>query len=144
MVVKSGYLRFELLLPVCSVSFDINKELVARELLVTGYFLFSEHSLKTLDMTHFKILLLAFKVLNGLAPSYLSDLLHQYTPQRSLRSSDQSLLAVPMSRLKHRGDRAFAVVAPKLWNKLPLHIRLAPTLEMFKSLLKTHFFSKAF
>uniref|UniRef100_A0A669DV26 Reverse transcriptase domain-containing protein n=1 Tax=Oreochromis niloticus TaxID=8128 RepID=A0A669DV26_ORENI len=68
---------------------------------------------------HFKILLLAFKVLNGLAPSYLSDLLHQYTPQRSLRSSDQSLLAVPMSRLKHRGDRAFAVVAPKLWNNCP-------------------------
>uniref|UniRef100_A0A669ET81 Reverse transcriptase domain-containing protein n=1 Tax=Oreochromis niloticus TaxID=8128 RepID=A0A669ET81_ORENI len=93
---------------------------------------------------HFKILLLAFKVLNGLAPSHLSDLLHRYAPQRSLRSSDQSLLAVPMSRLKHRGDRAFTVVAPKLWNKLPLHIRLAPTLEMFKSLLKTHFFFKGF
>ena len=44
---------------------------------------------------HFKILLFAFKALNGLAPLYLSELLHPYTPSRSLRSADQLLLTVP-------------------------------------------------
>ena len=43
-----------------------------------------------------------------------------------------------------RGDRAFAVAAPRLWNSLPLHIRAAQSLNVFKSLLKTHLFSLAF
>ncbi|KAF7645225.1 hypothetical protein LDENG_00208150 [Lucifuga dentata] len=38
---------------------------------------------------------------------------------RTLRSSDQGLLAISQSKLKTRGDCAFAVVAPRLWNSLP-------------------------
>ena len=93
---------------------------------------------------HFKILLFAFKALHGLAPSYLSELLHPYTPSRSLRSADQLLLIEPRARLKSRGERAFSVAAPKLWNDLPLHIRQASSLSLFKSHLKTHLFSLAF
>lgn len=63
----------------------------------------------------FKILLL-----NKLVPSYLSELLRQHTPARTLRSAAQLLLAQPRSRLKSRGDRAFALAAPVLWNNLPL------------------------
>ena len=37
----------------------------------------------------FKILLFTFKVVNGLAPSYLSELLEAYVPRRMLRSSTQ-------------------------------------------------------
>ena len=51
-----------------------------------------------------KILLFAFKALIGLAPPYLSELLHPYIPSRSLRSADQLLLTVPKARLKLRGD----------------------------------------
>ncbi len=58
----------------------------------------------------FKILLLVYKYLHNQAPSYLSELLHFYTPTRSLRSSDQNLFLVPKSRLKRRGDRAISVV----------------------------------
>ena len=36
----------------------------------------------------FKIALLTFKCLNGLAPSYLSDLIELYKPTRSLRSAE--------------------------------------------------------
>ena len=93
---------------------------------------------------HFKIILFVFKSLNGLAPPYLTELLHPYAPTRSLRSADQLLLRVPKTKRKLRGDRAFAVAAPKLWNDLPLHIRQASTLSVFKSLLKTHLFSLAF
>lgn len=104
----------------------------------------SLHWLPVRFRINFKILLLTYKALNGQAPGYLSDLLQTYTPLRSLRSSDLLLLAVPRSRLVHRGDRAFAVVAPKLWNNLPLHIRQAPTVNLFKSYLKTHFYLLAF
>lgn len=92
----------------------------------------------------FKILLFVFKCLNGLAPQYLSDLLVPYTPSRSLRSTGQALLLVSKTKRKLRGDRAFAVAAPRLWNELPLHIRLTESLPVFKSLLKTHLFSLAF
>lgn len=92
----------------------------------------------------FKILLFVYKSLNNQAPKYLSNLISIHNPSRSLRSRDHHLLAVPRSRLKRRGDRAFAVVGPKLWNTLPLHVKSASTLAEFKSLLKTHFFSNAF
>ncbi|KAL3059775.1 hypothetical protein OYC64_014385 [Pagothenia borchgrevinki] len=93
---------------------------------------------------HFKILLFVFKALNGLAPAYIAKLLHRYTPARALRSADQLLLIVPKTRLKTRGDRAFAAAGPRLWNTLPLHVRSAQTLGVFKSSLKTPFFSLAF
>ena len=57
----------------------------------------------------FKILLITFKALNGHAPSYISELLVPYEPERSLRSSGRGLLVVPKSRLVTKGDRAFAV-----------------------------------
>ena len=59
----------------------------------------------------FKILLLTFKALNGLAPQYLMDILEPYTPERCLRSSELGLLKPPRSKLVTKGDRAFAVRA---------------------------------
>ena len=43
---------------------------------------------------NYKILLLTFKALNGLAPSYLSELLDTYRPSRNLRSSGKHLLTL--------------------------------------------------
>ena len=48
----------------------------------------------------FKILLFTFKVVNCLAPSYLSELLEAYVPRRMLRSSTQLLLHEPKFNLK--------------------------------------------
>ena len=55
------------------------------------------HWLPVEQLIVFKILLLVFKTLNNLAPSYISDLLTPYIPSRCLRSSNQSLLVVPRS-----------------------------------------------
>ena len=63
---------------------------------------------------------------------------------RTLRSTDQKLLAVPKSRLKTYGDRAFSVAAPKLWNELPLDLRSLDTIYLFKKHLKTDLFKKAY
>uniref|UniRef100_A0A3P9MP71 Reverse transcriptase domain-containing protein n=1 Tax=Oryzias latipes TaxID=8090 RepID=A0A3P9MP71_ORYLA len=104
----------------------------------------SLHWLPVHFRVRFKILLFVFKSLNGLAPPYLSELLHLHSPSRSLRSADQLLLDVPRTRRKLRGDRAFAVAGPRLWNALPMQVRQARSLNDFKSKLKTHLFSLAF
>ncbi len=82
--------------------------------------------------------------LHNQAPQYRSDLLLPYTQSRSFRSADSGLLQVPRTRLKNRGDLAFSVVDPKLWDSLPVQIRTASTLFIFKSTLKTYFVSLAF
>lgn len=92
----------------------------------------------------FKILMFVYKALSGLAPKYISDLLHPYSPTRALRSSDQLLLTVPRCRYKSKGDHAFSVRGPKLWNSLPLYVRSSSSLAIFKSSLKTYLFSVAF
>ena len=92
----------------------------------------------------FKLLLFVFNAINGLAPSYLSEILTICDHGRALRSSGQLLLEVPRSRYKQWGDHSFAVAAPRLWNKLPPDIRTTTDLGLFKSKLKTHFFRLAF
>ena len=82
-------------------------------------------------------MLFVFKALNGLAPTYITDLVQPPSVQRSLRSSNKGLLHVPRSGLKQRADRAFGVAAPRLWNHLPLDIRSAPSISAFKPRLKT-------
>ncbi len=88
----------------------------------------------------FKILVYVYKCLHSLAPDYLSELLLPSTVTYATRSSlDRSLLHIPRTRTV-TGDRAFHAAAPRLWNNLPRNIREAPTLHVFKSLLKTHLF----
>lgn len=92
----------------------------------------------------FKVLLLVYKGLNGLAPAYISELLHYRTSSRSLRSSSQRLLSIPRTSLKTYGDRAFSAAGPRLWNDLPLSLRSSNTLTVFKKDLKTYLFKFAF
>ena len=89
----------------------------------------------------FKILLLMFKSVNGLAPDYLCKLAVAYVPSRSLRSADKLLLRVPQARCKTLGDRAFSISGPREWNKLPLEIRKAESVNAFKCLLKSYLFN---
>ena len=90
----------------------------------------------------YKILLMVFKCIHGLAPRYLSQLIT--TRQRDgLRHSDAVLLHQPMTN-KCVGEQAFGVAAPRLWNALPSEIRSAATLGDFKTALKTHMFKLHF
>ena len=96
------------------------------------------------ERIRFKILLMTFKCLNQLAPSYLSDLLIHYRTSRTLRSSDKELLVQTLCHLKTYGERAFSFIAPKLWNTLPLSIKRCNSAESFKSTLKTYLFRNYF
>ena len=79
----------------------------------------------------FKVLLLVYKALNGLAPKYIKELLVPYKPRRHLRSEAKGLLDEPRTRLKF-GDRAFSISAPRLWNALPQHLKDSTSCQAFK------------
>ncbi len=91
----------------------------------------------------FKVCLLVFKCLQGLAPAYLSDCLSCYNGPSSLRSAGQGLLQVKKTDTLW-GDRSFAVCGPRLWNTLPAGVRGAQTLESFKKRLRFYLFDGYF
>jgi hypothetical protein len=65
----------------------------------------------------FRLAKVAFRCLQGDAPTYLSDyiiLTSNNLSRRSLRSSSTKCLSVPSSRHKTIGDSGFSVAAPKV------------------------------
>ena len=94
----------------------------------------------------FKILLITFKAIHGLAPAYLIELITLRTQcTYNLRSTNELLLQPPrVKTLKTLGDRSFVAAAPALWNKLPRAVRHSQNVQTFKKALKTHLFRKAY
>jgi len=80
------------------------------------------HWLRALERITYKLAMLVYQYVHGLAPAYLADALQPVTglPGRQrLRSSSTSALAVPLTRLSTTGNRAFPVAAAKIWHNLP-------------------------
>ncbi len=108
------------------------------------------HWLPIKERIKFKTLLITFKAINGLAPDYISELIEKYEQDYNLRSVtdtesiDDFLLRIPRSKKKCCGDRAYSVVAPRLWNDLPYNIRSLSDVDNFKRYLKTHLFKCAY
>ena len=90
----------------------------------------------------FKILIRTYQAYHKTAPQYLCDLIMPYSNARYLRSDNMSLIASchPRAKLKSYGERSFQHAAPTEWNKLPLLIRESPSLDIFKTQLKTFLF----
>ena len=93
---------------------------------------------------HYKIVVLVFRALHGLAPAYVTTLITPYEPRRALRSAGTALLCVPRHNLERYGRRSFSCAGPVLWNSLPEGMRLTDSLNTFKSQLKTHYFKLAY
>ena len=89
----------------------------------------------------YKVLVICFNCIQKTAPIYLCDLVKLYRPSRNLRSCDMFLLEIPKTKSKH-GLKSFSVVAPTLWNALPLYLRNIKSLVQFRKALKTHLFSQ--
>ena len=94
----------------------------------------------------YKILLLTFKCIYGLSPTYLSELISvKSNALYNLRSTGKPLLDHPKGKvLSTLGARSFSAAAPKLWYGLPVELRQATSLDSFKSKLKTYLFKKYF
>ena len=79
------------------------------------------HWLPVRACINFKVLLLMFKALHGLAPQYLQSIISVKTSCYNLRGSNTLLLAI-MPSVKSKatlGDQAFAIAVPSLWKSLP-------------------------
>ena len=97
------------------------------------------HWLPITKRIEFKIATITHKTLQNRQPSYLFELLHPYTPSRTLRSSDANFLEVPNIK-SAIGRRSFSYAAPTVWNLLPLSLRNIKSTLAFRSQLKTHLF----
>ena len=107
--------------------------------------LYELHRLPVSLRIDYKILLLTFKCIYGLAQTYLSDLISiKSNSLYNLRSTGKLLLDhLKGKMLTTLGARSFSAAAPKLWTGLPVELRQAISLNSFKSRLKT-FFKKYF
>ena len=102
----------------------------------------SLHWLPVQQRITFKTLVLVYKAVNNLAPVYLQELIHPHVPCRGLRSSEKNLLVVPFTGRSVVQQCAFSAAGPRLWNSLPLSLRSASSLSVFKSHLKPYLFKE--
>ena len=92
-----------------------------------------------------KVACMCFSAINSSGPANISELLHIYTPSRTLRSSsDTRMLEIQKYKRKIHGFRTFSCFGPHIWNSLPQDLRHCSTLSSFKAKLKTFLFSQYF
>ena len=94
------------------------------------------HWLKINERIVFKILLIVHKCITSQAPNELSNMIKYSTSDRTRKWDIQYCNGMV-------GSRAFSVCGPKLWNGLPLHIRMEVNTTKFKKSLKTFLFSNS-
>jgi len=95
-----------------------------------------------LNTAQFKLCLVTFKALHGLAPTYLADMCQPVASVGSrerLRSATRGDLVISPT-VTYFNARSFAVAGPKAWNQLPADIRAIDSVNSFKSALKTFMF----
>jgi len=82
------------------------------------------HWLPVRQRVNFKLAVLVFKALHGLAPCYLVDDCQLVTDagRRRLHSSDAATCVLQCTSTRF-GDRAFEVSGPSVWNSLPTELR---------------------
>ena len=103
------------------------------------------HWLPISERIKYKVACMCFSAINGSGPAYLSELLHVYTPSRTLRSSsDTRMLEIQQYKRKTHGFRTFSCFGPHIWNSIPQDLRHCATLSSFKAKLKTFLFSQYF
>ena len=104
------------------------------------------HWLPIRSRIDFKLGLLVYKCLHGIAPPYLTEMLvlKSTVPALSrLRSTARGDLLVPRTKTKTIGPRSFATSGPALWNKLPDDLRdPSLSLPVFKQRLKSYLFKQ--
>lgn len=91
------------------------------------------HWLKVKERIFFKICLIVHKCLYDAAPGQLKELISYCSSSRTMQLNQHT----------HKGsfgNRCFSRIAPKLWNLLPINIRIERKCNVFKKLLKTYLF----
>ena len=105
------------------------------------------HWLRVPERIDYRLALLVYRCLHGIAPSYLANELTRVADQESrqrLRSSSTATLIVPPTRLSTIGDRAFPAAASRVWNTLPPLVTSSQSLPVFRKRLKAELFNRSF
>jgi len=99
------------------------------------------HWLKVLERIQFRLCVLAYRCLNGTAPSYLAVTLHLTADLGSCRclQSASTSMVVRSTRRTTLGDRAFPVAAARACNTLLPSVRSVPSLLQFRDLKTSRF-----
>ena len=92
-----------------------------------------------------KIAVISFKTIHNMGPASLSNLINiQQCSRYNLRSIVGVILQDHTAKFKCTlVDRLFTAAAPKIWNGLPDYIKKENDFDMFKRLIKTHYFKEA-
>ena len=93
----------------------------------------------------FKICLMVYKSLNNKSPIYIQELIKLREPNLNtfLRiDKDKLILAYTAPAKQDYKNRSFSYAAPQLWNTLPYNIRDSQSVSVFKTNLKTFYFSQ--
>ena len=101
------------------------------------------------DRIDYKLAVLVYRCLQGLAPSYLAQArrrIHssEIESRRNLRSASTANIVVPRFQRKTLGGRAFRMAAAQTWNSLPSHVTSSSSLASFKRNLKTELFLRSY
>ena len=92
------------------------------------------HWLKIEQRILFKIILITFKCVHSMYPLHISSFLH-------VKNVVNLLLTEPYHAKSKFSKYSFAHAAPRLWNCLPVDIRLSASTTVLKKNLKTYLFS---
>ena len=104
------------------------------------------HWLRALERISYKLAVLVYQCLHGLAPAYLVTL-YSLSPDYLV---DNACACHQLRQWRYHsrpstiGDRALPVAAAKIWNNLPSEVTFSDCLRTFKAKLKTHLFSSLF
>ena len=102
------------------------------------------HWLPVKQRITYKIASIIYRTCHFSQPVYLRDLLINFQPARTLRSSHSHLLVVPNHVETVNASRAFSVAAPTIWNILPIAVETADSFNVFEHRIKSHLFDTAF
>ena len=102
------------------------------------------HSLKILkleDVFHLDLLIFVYKAIHNISPIYFHD---YFTPDSSVhrfgtRQAVRADLFISLKRTTLYGLKTIHYFGSKLWNTLPLFIRVAGSVTAFRSKLKDFF-----
>ena len=105
--------------------------------------LFELHWLRVPQRIEFKVLTIVFKCLNNLALEYLQDFL-VVSRNTMLQSARTKKIHMVKFRTQKLLNCSFTYAAAKLWNDLPISLRVCKNCDAFKAKLKSHLFKHSF
>ena len=110
-----------------------------------SYHLKDLHWLCIHECMAYKICIVMFKSYRDIAPKYLTELVRLDSKHsRNLHSNSKFLAQVPRSNNNQTSSSASSIVGPKVWNGLPVTLKVKENIKDFKVALKTHLFKESY